>query len=239
MKNKIVYILIFVALIIMMLSYQVQSFADDGVEYLKKEADYLYQMGQYENAVELYVSIMKNRSITQDLAGILSFKAGRCYEQMNKLKSAVRYYYLSLRINKELHNYDALNTIYYRLGTALYNNGDVRSSVTAFENSFTISKGLKEDKLMALSALKLGTIYYSLGENGLSLRYFMHSLNYHTEQKNMKSVGVIMYYIGNIYLDEGRLEDAVYIWKKGIRILKSTGSDDWKVIRDKLLDIAD
>ncbi len=241
MKKNNTYRISFVLSIVILITigFADTVFSDDDITILKEEADALYKTEQYEQAVELYLSIMKDRDINQTLAAVLSYKAGRCYERMNDLSSAVRYYYLSLRINKELNNFDALSSVYYRLGTALYNKGDRRRSVTAFENSFTISKALGNDKLTALSSFKLGVIYYELGDNGLSLRYFMHSLDYNTEQKNLKSAGIIMYYIGNIYFDEGKLDDAVYIWKRGLHILKGTGSEDWKMIRDKLLEIAD
>lgn len=211
-------------------------FADNLFE-LKKEADLYFNMGNYNKAINIYKKILLHKEIDPKLSGFISYKIGRCYELLKEYKNALEYYYKSLKINKKLLDYNAINIIYFRLGTVFDKVGNVEYSITCFKNAYSISNALGTLNVKAHCSFKLGILYSMKNENGTSLRYFMNSLKYHTEHKNKKNMGVILYYIGNIFKEANRISDSIHIWKISIKLLKETNSNEWKIVEESLKNI--
>jgi tetratricopeptide (TPR) repeat protein len=212
----------------------VNLFADDDLYTLKNQADSLFDEGQYSNALEKYLKIFTDTDIEPKFAGFIAYKIGRCYELMDDLDNSIQYYYKSLKINKELLNYKAVNVIYFRLGILFNKTKDTENAVLAFQNSFTVSQAIGNKALKAHSSFKLGLLFYVLEDNAQSLRYFLESFKYHMESNNLKNAGVIAYYMGNIYYEEERIEDAIHIWKLSMKALKEAGSEEWVVVKETL-----
>jgi len=214
-------------------------YANQSISSLKEEADKYFDNGNYNKAAELYIKILSSKRIPLELAAYISYKVGRSYELLENYDKSSKYYYKSLKINKELLNYKAVNILYFRLGNVLEKNDQIEQAIIAFKNTYSISINLKNEKTRAHSAYRLGILLYYNNENGSSLRYFMISLKYHMANDNLKNAGVIAYYIGNIYLEEDRIEDTKHIWKISIKVLKKAGSSEWKIVEQALNSLKD
>ena len=154
----------------------------------------LHQIGEVEEAIKIYIELLKNNEKTSQL----NFYLGTAYLQKQYYKEAHKYLNQAISIDKNIPNY------YNNIGIALSGLNRDREAVENFKKALEIKNNYND------ATINIGISYKNLKEFKKSKEFFLKSL------KISPNNPVVFNNLGNLFRELGNTSRSLEFYEKAI-----------------------
>ena len=182
-------------------------------------------LGDYDEAMEIYTSVLKQAEELGDKRGISSMlnNIGIVYHDKGDLGSALGYYEQSLEISEELGDKLGIGNRARNIGIMFGDKGSYDMAINYVEQSLTISEELDDKHGMGSSLNYIGIIHSEKGNYDKAVDYLDRALLIAEEVGAKPGIGYNLCNIGVMFNDKGDHEKAESYLEKSLIIQKEIG----------------
>ena len=184
-----------------------------------------YQAGDYDKAMEIYTSALKQAEELGDKYGIGNSLngIGIIYKIRGDYDKALDYYGRSLAIREELGDKSRMGGSLNNIGTVYRNKFDLDKALDYYDRSLAIKEELGDKRGIGNSLNNIGTFYVFKGDYDKALEYYTRSLKIKEELGDKSGMEGSFNNIGNIYDFKGDHDKALQYLEKSLAIQKEIG----------------
>lgn len=139
---------------------------------------------------------------------------GNVYLDRDQFEKALEHYLVCARILPDDNRVKSIVTI--NIGLVHYELRNLELAKEYFEKGIELAEGIKEDWLKAFNLQKLGMIAKEQKHHEKALTYYNQSKALFQKLSNRREELLLNTNIGNIYLEQGKLENAIEMFKTSL-----------------------
>ena len=211
---------------------------DDNLIVAKDLLGNTYQhMGNYDEAMEIYISALKQAEDLGDKSGIGNMlnSIGVIKGIENELDSALDYFTRSLAIREELGDKSGMGTSLMNIGLVYANKGDYNKALDYYGRSLVICEELGDKSGMGYNLVNIGDVHFRKGDYEKALDYYNRALSIAEELGNKLGMGTSLNNIGLVHHNKGDLDTALDYYNRSLAICEELG--DKRGMANRLVNI--
>jgi len=167
-------------------------------------------------AIKQIDSLLQNANLNDTLIGILHYRKGHSFQNINNYEASLPEYDKALTIFKDLNNNPKIIDILASQASSNAILGNRRKAIVLAFESLDLAKKIKNDVLIASSYSTVAHVYYTMEDWENVYKYL--TLTYKLEKKNNNISGLASTYhnLANVYQNRGQYERALYYYNFAI-----------------------
>ena len=178
------------------------------------------QMGDYDEAMEIYVPALKQAEELGDKYGMGASlnSIGIVRSEKCDYDTALDYYGRSLAIREELGDKKGMGDSLNNIGIVRSDKGDYDTALDYYGRSLAIQEELGDKHMMGVSLNNIGNVHYNKGDYDKALDYYGRALAIQEELGDKRGMGSSLGCIGIVRYNRGEYNKAVEHLEKSISI---------------------
>jgi len=183
------------------------------------------EMGDYDEALEIYISNLNQSEELVDKRGMGSslIGIGNVYYSKGDFHTALDYFERSLAISEELGNKIGKTWALNNIGIIYSNKGDYDKALDYLSRSLAIQEELGDKRGMGSSLNNIGNVHRPKGDYEKALDCFDRSLAIREELGDKRGMVYSLIGIGNMYADTGDFDTAIDSFESSLTIAEEFG----------------
>jgi tetratricopeptide (TPR) repeat protein len=199
---------------------------DDNLIYAKNLLGTTYsQMGDYDEAMEIYTSSLKQAEKIGDKRGIETSLSniGVVYDEKGDLDTALDYYERALAIAEEISDKVKIGNNLMGIGGLLRSKGNYDTALDYHERSLAIFEELGDKVGIVGNLSNIGILYYGKGDYDTALDYHERALAIREEIGDKRGIGTNLSNFGVVYYEKGDYDTALDYYERALAICEELG----------------
>ncbi len=148
---------------------------------------------------------------------------GHYYKALSKYDDAVKSYKNSLKISRELEDFQGEANSFINIGIIKTNKGDYLLAINYFKNAVEIFEKINNEVGLAKVYRNIGNVYFYEGQYDLALESYQKSLALCEKLNDLSSVSRCQGNIGMIHKEMGHYNWSIDYFQKSLAIKKKIG----------------
>jgi len=183
------------------------------------------QMGDYDEAMEIYVPALKQAEELGDKYGMGASlnSIGIVRSEKCDYDTALDYYGRSLAIREELGDKKGMGDSLNNIGIVRSDKGDYDTALDYYGRSLAIQEELGSKAGMGASLNNIGIVHRNKGDYDTALDYYGRSLAIQEELGDKHMMGVSLNNIGNVHYNKGDYDKALDYYGRALAIQEELG----------------
>ena len=195
---------------------------DDQTDYFYNYADSLYNIGEYNDAIDIYKKCVdaehkktepNNNIISECLSNI-----GVCYYFTNNYINAIEWYEKALKYDRESGNIEHLANNLNNIGLAYKIIGQYNKAIEYYEKTIRIDEELGKGNDLARTLNNIGGVYHKWGQYDKAIEYYGRSLRIKQSLNDSIGIATTLNNIGLVYNAWGKYENAIISFDEALNI---------------------
>jgi len=183
------------------------------------------QMGNYDEAMKIYISALEQAENLGDTSGMGQTlgNIGIVHRNKGEYDTALEYYDKSLKIFEEIGNKRGMGLSLNSIGVVHWSKGEYDTALEYYDRSLKIQEELGDKAGMASPLGNIGSIHFNKGEYDTALEYYDRSLNIEEEIGDMYGMGRTLHNIGFVHNYKGEYNTALEYYERSLKIQEELG----------------
>jgi class 3 adenylate cyclase/tetratricopeptide (TPR) repeat protein len=183
------------------------------------------EMGDYDEAMEIYTSALKQAEELGDKRGMgMSLhNIGIVHDYKGDYEKALDYYTRSLAICEELGDKRGMGYGLINIGVKHHYKGDYEKALDYYSRSLAILEEIGDKLGMGYSLGNIGSVHRNKGDYEKALDYYTRSLAIKKEIGDKRGIGYSLVGIGSVHRNKGDYEKALDYYTRSLAIKKEIG----------------
>jgi len=178
------------------------------------------QMGNYDEAMKIYISALEQAENLGDTSGMGQTlgNIGIVHRNKGEYDTALEYYDKSLKIFEEIGNKRGMGLSLNSIGVVHWSKGEYDTALEYYDRSLKIQEELGDKAGMASPLGNIGSIHFNKGEYDTALEYYDRSLKIEEEIGDMYGMGRTLHNIGFVHNYKGEYNTALEYYERSLKI---------------------
>lgn len=185
----------------------------------------LYQMAQYQRAIECYEEALALARMRGDRRGEGAWLGGLglCYFGLGEVRRALDHHQQALTIDGELGNRQGEATHLGNLGNCYADLGELRRALDYHDQALAIDREIGDRQAEAVDLGNLGECYFSLGDVRRAIEFYEQSLTINRDIGRRHGEAIQLTHLGDCDADRQAWEQAIRRYDQAIEIADEIG----------------
>lgn len=204
------------------------SYEDGLITSLNRKGVLLLNKGNYNQAINLYDSILDIETERKDIYGIARAEnqLGVLHKKLGDLNTSKKYYESSLKNFESLNKKKLVAKIANNLGSIYKDLGDAENAMHYYTKSLAIREQLNDKKGMALCHLNLGVFHNSVENFELAIKELKKSESLFKSFNNDFELSKVYNNLGVSYTNTNKLLKALEYYKESLLLKEKIGLEN-------------
>jgi signal transduction histidine kinase len=172
------------------------------------------------------IAFSRKRKYSQQLAQSLN-DLGIIYTDKAEFEKALKLYYESLGIRKQLKDSMGMASLYLKIGIVYQKQGALQKSLENQFSALKLYEHLSFKKGISYCLNNIANVHYNMGNNSKALEYHQKSYQIKKEMHDEYGMAGSLVNIGNIYFEQKDFNKSISTLKESLFMLRKIGDREY------------
>lgn len=183
-------------------------------------------MGNYDKALEFHQQTLEINKKNNDIRGVAGsvHNIGILYQKIQKYSESLQYYEMAKEYWEELNNREGLAATLNSIGAIHELRKDYNQALEHYKQAYAIWEKSGSPYSLSIAYHNIASTNLSLKNYTEALKYIQQAIDVRTNLGDKNGTAGSLIVLAEIYEKIGKIDSAVFVGKKGIKLAEETGN---------------